>query len=826
MAGTAPAIVRSEQRERVVKATFFSVVGGALCLAVLSFFLAVQWIGRPFPGFLVYDNLAVSPFYLEGWSGREAGLRFLDRVVRVNERTVSTASELDSAIVGAPREPARMQVQRAKERKQVSLPVAEFTMRDWILIYGFYLVISVVFLGMGLWPVLARARGSPVFLFFSMCLSIFVWFVSAFDFSTTHFLPPLVYVFGNVFTASLGGHLAVVLFSGAAERKGWPVFVLYVPSLLLGFLYLQTFRTNPSLWEMGVRGVYAYLLGCALLFLAMALRGYVRSAGLEKQRALVVLGGSVLGFLLPSMGTVAASVLGWRIPFNVLVLGSVFFPFSVAYALVKYNLFQIDGLIRKGVESCLFALVFAILYVLIFFVIRALAPGESASTTTVLLFLALSGLVTRPALSVVQRAINASLYQRREGLRSLLKAAEKELRSTLDDSFLIEKVLAILCEHGKMGGAAIVLRSPDHDYEVRGVRGIDVLRVGQKFSGDEPLFRLMELTRSMVAREELQGSLLLNERAGEMMRRMDALSAHLVAPLVWSEKMQGFIAVGQHTAFRVEDYELVESVATLASACLENAALFRGLQASERRYKDLLSEAEAVKRHLEEANRLKEEWIANVSHEIRTPLNSIRGFIQLLTDARVDSLNEEARAMVDRIAENAQVLDRLLTDLTDFSRARKGQARVKKERVHVGNLLEALRPFLSRLVANSSIELRWKLSPDSWVETDRGVLRGILVALLENAAKFTEKGLIEVEARSLPSQMEVRISDTGIGIKDEDHGKIFEEFRQLDGSSSRERGGTGLGLAMCKKYSELLGASLSVQSKVNTGSTFTLLLPR
>jgi signal transduction histidine kinase len=403
------------------------------------------------------------------------------------------------------------------------------------------------------------------------------------------------------------------------------------------------------------------------------------------------------------------------------------------------------------------------------------------------------------------------------------------LRSTLDETLLIKKVLTILCDWGGIGRAAIVLKSGEHDYEVKGVRGIDSLSEGWKFSHEEPLFRLISLTRSTVAREELSGSLLLSDRVEEMMVVMERLSAHLVVPLIWGEKVQGLIAAGQRVSgppFRVEDYEFVEEMATLTAVCLENVSLFRGLQVSERRYRNLLSEAKDVKRHLEETGRLKEEWIANVTHEILTPLNSILGYTQVLREEKSDSWNEEVRTTLDRIQLNAEVLHRLLMDMLNFSKARKGQTRIKKEKVHIGKLFETLGPFLSRLIGNGSVELRLNIPPDTWVETDRALLRGIMIAMLDNAAKFTQKGSIQVETCSQPSTMEIRVSDTGVGIKPEDQETIFEEFRQLDGSSTREHGGTGLGLAMCKRYAELLGGSLSVKSKLNVGSTFTLLLPR
>ena len=227
------------------------------------------------------------------------------------------------------------------------------------------------------------------------------------------------------------------------------------------------------------------------------------------------------------------------------------------------------------------------------------------------------------------------------------------------------------------------------------------------------------------------------------------------------------------------------------------------------------------------ANKLKSEFLANMSHEFRTPLNAILGFAELLREkpgADVD----KSRRWAENIISSGRSLLNMINDLLDLAKAEAGKMELRVEKTSVPQLLEGLTAFFSPLTEQKMIKMRVQTADNiPLVQTDTGKVQQILYNLLSNAIKFTpQEGRIVIKAM-MPDDLTVRISvtDTGPGISDEDRARIFDKFRQLDGSLTRKEPGTGLGLAICKQLSELLAATISVESKVGEGSTFSLDLP-
>ena len=231
-----------------------------------------------------------------------------------------------------------------------------------------------------------------------------------------------------------------------------------------------------------------------------------------------------------------------------------------------------------------------------------------------------------------------------------------------------------------------------------------------------------------------------------------------------------------------------------------------------------------------EANRLKSEFLANMSHELRTPMNAIIGFTSRVLKTGDDRLSARERRNLNIVLRNSDQLLIMINDLLDFSRLEAGRMEIKPEHFHVYDLVEECAEITAELLGEKPVELVIECPADLTVETDRGKLRQILINLLSNAAKFTEKGRIRLSAqRVVPDhgeeEVQLSVSDSGIGIQTSHLELIFEAFRQVDGSWTRREGGTGLGLAITVKLADLLGGRMSVTSEVEVGSTFTLHCP-
>ncbi|MBW8017724.1 MAG: HAMP domain-containing histidine kinase [Planctomycetes bacterium] len=227
------------------------------------------------------------------------------------------------------------------------------------------------------------------------------------------------------------------------------------------------------------------------------------------------------------------------------------------------------------------------------------------------------------------------------------------------------------------------------------------------------------------------------------------------------------------------------------------------------------------------ANQLKSEFLANMSHEFKTPLNSILGFAQLLKEKPGEN-TEKSKRYAENIISSGRALLNMITDLLDLAKAEAGKMELKVERTSIQNLCQGLVAFFSPMTEESMIKVKLTVAEDiPIIQTDAGKVQQILYNILSNAIKFTpENGKVEINAKMLDDvTVRVSVSDSGPGIAEENQAHIFEKFRQLDGSITRNTSGTGLGLAISKELSDLLAGTLSVESKLEKGATFHLDIP-
>jgi signal transduction histidine kinase/CheY-like chemotaxis protein len=297
-----------------------------------------------------------------------------------------------------------------------------------------------------------------------------------------------------------------------------------------------------------------------------------------------------------------------------------------------------------------------------------------------------------------------------------------------------------------------------------------------------------------------------------------------------------------------QDYgSALEQVSTTLS---EVSALHRETERQQRELKRRADELARLNRELEESNRgvrslhvaldekaeslqlaaeIKSRVVANVSHEFRTPLHSILGLSKVLLNPINGALSGEQEKQVQFIRTSAEALFELVNDLLDLSKMEAGKAALRHSRFVVSDLLSALRGMMKPLQPpDSPVELRMVAPEDTLeLETDESRLSQVLRNLVSNALKFTEAGHVTLSVAPGPRDTVVfTVQDTGIGIAPENHERVFEEFSQVDSPLQRKVKGTGLGLPLSRKLTELLGGSLQMKSALGQGTTFTVTIPR
>ncbi|MDP9321809.1 MAG: GAF domain-containing protein [Chloroflexota bacterium] len=306
----------------------------------------------------------------------------------------------------------------------------------------------------------------------------------------------------------------------------------------------------------------------------------------------------------------------------------------------------------------------------------------------------------------------------------------------------------------------------------------------------------------------------LGERLGE--------HALLAAPLLRQGQAMGAILLRRTDLhpFGDDEVALAEGLAAQAVIAIENVRLFNEIQAKS-------AQLEVANQELAAASRHKSEFLANMSHELRTPLNAIIGFSDVLEQRLFGELNERQADYTRDIASSGRHLLDLVNEILDLSKVEAGRMELEPSEFALADTIRGAVAFVRERAAAHGIALAADLPDDlGTVVADERKVRQVLLNLLSNAVKFTpDSGTIGVHAWRSDSEVEVSVRDTGIGIAPEDQDKVFDEFQQVGKPSDRSREGTGLGLTLAKRFIELHGGRIWIESEVGKGTTFTFAIP-
>jgi signal transduction histidine kinase len=288
----------------------------------------------------------------------------------------------------------------------------------------------------------------------------------------------------------------------------------------------------------------------------------------------------------------------------------------------------------------------------------------------------------------------------------------------------------------------------------------------------------------------------------------------LAVPMLLEREPIGVIVVtgAEAAAFSQRQIELLQTFADQAVIAVENVRLFK--------------ELEAANRELEVASQHKSEFLANMSHELRTPLNAILGFSEVLSERMFGDLNDKQDEYLKDIHASGQHLLSLINDILDLSKIEAGRMGLELTDFDLPTAIDSALTLIRERASRRGITLHQAVDHRlGQIRGDERKIRQVLLNLLSNALKFTpEGGRIDVRSGLVEGMAEIAVTDTGVGIAPEDQEVIFEEFRQV-GTAAKKVEGTGLGLALSRKFIELHRGGIRVESQVGVGSTFTFTLP-
>ena len=325
--------------------------------------------------------------------------------------------------------------------------------------------------------------------------------------------------------------------------------------------------------------------------------------------------------------------------------------------------------------------------------------------------------------------------------------------------------------------------------------------------------------QAAVRRAPVQAPDILDEREYSATRLRPILAqlgyrSLLAVPLLREERIVGGLVVWRQEpgTFAPEVVHLLQTFATQSVLAIENARLFR--------------EIEEKGRQLQTASKHKSQFLANMSHELRTPLNAILGYTELILDNIYGEVGERVREVLVRLEKSGRHLLALINDVLDLSKIEAGQLTLALSEYSMSDVVQTVVTAVEALATEKRLALKVTVATELPLgHGDERRIGQVLLNLVGNAIKFTEVGEVRVEVNASDGRFRVAVADTGPGIAPEDQEKIFQEFQQVDSSSTRKKGGTGLGLSIAKRIVEMHGGRIWVESSPGKGSIFWFTLP-
>jgi len=382
-----------------------------------------------------------------------------------------------------------------------------------------------------------------------------------------------------------------------------------------------------------------------------------------------------------------------------------------------------------------------------------------------------------------------------------LRELARRMAAGSDSLTLLSVLCDAACEIGGANGAAVA-RLTGPDGVVVAASGVDTPDAGKLFDVGDSLAGNALRSRTLIVEHD-DPSL-----ACPIFKSDANVGEVAVAPLIAADQPVGLLCAWQRdngASFSHRDRQRLRTIADHAAVVLVKARL--------------LEEAQA-------ATHAKGTFLATISHELRTPLTALTGYGELLADEIVGPLTAHQLDMVDRMRSVTHQLAVMVDELLTFSALEAGRETVHPSEVRLGEIVESVVNMVEPLARQKDLELAFTIPERCpMLYTDGDKVRQILVNLMSNAVKFSDKGSVSLTVERRNGEVRVQVRDTGIGIDDADRKRLFHPFTQLDAGLTRRHGGTGLGLYNSTRLAQLLGGHIDVDSAPGVGSTFTLCIP-
>ena len=647
------------------------------------------------------------------------------------------------------------------------------------------------------------------------------------------FLAEIIVHVGIIALPAFYYHFVLIFLDSTVERRrsllaAYGIAAAFMAVNVSGSaLFIKGIKTTTWGWAPAPGILYNLFIVSFYTFFVMGLvhlgRAYRRTASsFRRNRTMLILIGTsltigagfidIIRFALAKSFPALDKVYPPGIPANMicaLVLGM---------AIIRYRMFDVSVAVKK---YSMYALAGGLITGALALVTRVAERAFDLEAKSALWIVIPLGLIVTvlmgPLGQAIEDRVQRLMFSRRRGSHDTLLALSTRMGRILDMDALMHALVHGLLRGVPLTHCALLLEAEEgRSFAVAMEEAaIDQAPTARPVRGNSRLVEWLRQSEDVLVKDELKVNPRLVDFFEGAENELEELQASLVVALKTENKMIGILLLGEKLSGEIFDnreLQVLRLLASQAAISLENARLY-----------EELGESNA---QLLQASRLKSQFLAGVSHELRTPLNSIIGFSKVLLNRLDGDLNQRQEAYVRSVHTSSQHLLGLINSILDISSIEAGRLALDRAEFELAELVDECVEASIPLTRGKPIKLDKDVAFDlPTVSGDRAKIRQVLLNVLSNAIKFTPGGRVTVGVWMDGDAIHVAVSDTGVGIRKDDLGRLFEPFERLENPVSRDVGGTGLGLAISKKFVELHGGRMWAESRENTGSTFHFTLP-
>ena len=842
-------------------------------LAVGALLNSLQWVNRTFPGFLLMDNGVVPSVGLPHWTGLQENTIYQRQVLRLDGQPVSSTREVYATVAAAP-VGTLFTYEFAAHGGYETRTIASmrFTLSDYVSLFGAYFLNAVVFtaVGIAVWilgPAAPTTLGTVI-----LALNAGAFGLTGMDLYGPAQLFRLHVTTEALFPATLLHLMLVFPVLRLGRHRRAVLAAIYAADLVVITIYQAYLYDADTYSRVHNLCMVALGFGGAALIVS-GIQAYWTSASLLVRKRLgIVLLGIVAGFAIPTWTVTMSGFSGGEQSINLAAFTAFLFPISLAYAVVQLDLFEIDAMLRRGINYLLLSGIVMVLYTLLVLGLGVVLHSATvtASPALPLIFSVLIIALLAPMREAVQRAVDRLFYRTSHNAQKTLERASGALVATLNLEEIHALALETMCEALLIERAAVWLRGPERHFALVHGRA-PIAGAPSVIAPEHPLIERLRISARAVSAYDFDDDVALDVSGRQSRALLETLGVELLLPLRIRGELSGFIALGPKksgTLFTLDDLDFLRTFANQVSVAIVNALSYRKIEELNvdlehkvtRRTQELANTNQELARSLGELERAYHELqcsqenlvraekmaalgrlTAGIAHEVNTPLgaslNALKMIEDLVSEYRssigdASVTDDDHRELAAELHESVENVAKWMAKAAGYIRSIKAHTRnldaVQERAFDLPQLIEDTRLLLSHRLRLSSCSVTVDCPQSLNLYGDPGKLGQVLTNLITNAIDAYEThghedGRIAVGVQATATDVVITVEDSGCGIAPEHIERVFEELFTTKPPGK----GTGLGLSISRDIvSDCFGGHIAVDSAPGVGSRFTLRLPR